>query len=364
MRYKEKIATLLCVIQFVLLVCGCNAETSAEMPVDNLFTQPATETAGDTTISTGSDEYDDLKVPSTGYFGLVPTMGTETDGDRTYFVYSGGEFHYPFSFMNQGNSFGEYGLGFLLFVDGIPQPYRMNDAQEESYMQVIYPGQSTDLEPLEYEFVFTPVSGSQGECVEFSVAIVQYPWYYAEASRGIQNTTCLGISHVTLYFEDNPPVQTMPEFSDRLLSYTVSYEDLTDADIAGYSSAELNSILDWSFSADGKAQGIHYNITENDTVNIHYELFGCKEMEYSLILFADNEPVYTDPAQTHVVARSGEKTVIDMQVDLSDFDGRCLVYVVLICRNYWELSSQGVAFSGPSIIASYSVYYVSEASFS
>lgn len=291
-------------------------------------------------------------------------MGTETDGDRTYFVYSGGEFHYPFNFINQGNSFGEYGLGFLLFVDGIPQPYRMNDAQEESYMQVIYPGQSSDLEPLEYEFVFTPVSGSHGEFVEFSVAIVQYPRYYAEASRGIQNTTCLGISHVTLYFEDNPPVQILPEFSDRQLSYTVSYENLTDADIAGYSSAEFNSILDWNFFADGKAQGIHYNIIENDTINIHYELFGCKEMEYSLILFVDNEPVYVDPAQTHVVARSGEKTVIDAQVDLSDFDGRCLVYAVLICRNYWELSSQGVAFSGPSIIASYPVYYVSEASFS
>lgn len=367
MRSKQIITFILCVALLInLTACGEQQTQIPAKTVDNLFTQPITETTENTQMNTAdnSGKYSDLATPRQGTYGFVPASEKEEEGGYAYFPYRGGEFHYKFEFTNLGFSFDEFGLGFLLFVGGIPQPYHMTEGQEDAYMQIIYPENSIDNLPAEYEFIFTPATGNKGEFVEFSIFMVWYPWYYAEASKGIQATSCMAASHVRLYFEEDPLAQTVPERFNRLSSYSVSYEDLTDADIAGYSSAELNSILDWSFSADGKAQGIHYNITENDTVNIHYELFGCKEMEYSLILFADNEPVYTDPAQTHVVVRSGEKTVIDVQVDLSDFDGRCLVYAVLVCRNYWELSSQGVAFSGPSIIASYSVYYVSEASFS
>ena len=355
MRCRKLAAAILCV--FLLTGMAACAATPAENitpeTVVNLFTQPVTEPLETVDRS-------DLSIPSTGFFGIVPCMETKTESERTYFPYSGGEFHYPFQIINQGNSYGEFGLGFLLFVDGVPQPYRMSENQEPSYMQIIYPGQASETEPLEYEFIFTPVAGSEGEFVEFSVAIVQYPWYYEEASRNIQNTTCMGISHVTLYFEQTPPGQDLPKLSDRLESYSVSYEDLTAADIGSYSSAELNSILDWNFSADGKAQGIHFNITENDEINIHYELFGCKEMEYSVIFFVDNQPVYVDPTQTHVDVHSGEKTLIDLQISQDSFDGRTLVYAVIICGNYWELLSQGKPFSGPSIMASFSVYYVSE----
>jgi hypothetical protein len=48
----------------------------------------------------------------------------------------------------------------------------------------------------------------------------------------------------------------------------------------------------------------------------------------------DNEPLYIDPQQLNVSIKSGLKTVVEIQMDMSLFEDRMLVYPFVIPRNY------------------------------
>lgn len=355
MKLNRMVAILLCgALLLSLIGCGADAGPASSETVGEIFTQPPADTSAAST-------YADLGTPYYGSTGIVPTVEFRDSDYGLFIPYTGGEFHYTFTFECSGNSYDTHGLGFLLFMDGIPQPFHMNEGQEDAYLQVIYPEDGT----TDYEFIFTPVAGESNEYVEFTMAIVRSPWYYAEAPKSIQETDCITVAHALFYFEADPPASKSIEVTDRLFSYQVSYEDLTARDISKYSSDELNFITDWTFYADGKEQGICYSCTTDDIINLRFELFGCTALEYSLVFFIDNEPLYIDASKVRVTTQSGKKTIVEVQVDMTDFDGRRVVYAVLVCPNFRQLRATGYNTNKLSMMASsFSVYYVAEDRFS
>ena len=116
----KKTRQIIPLILMALLLTACTPEkgpqeTTQTPTVENVFTQPST-TAPD--APTETTEPVDLG----GGLGF----GFETqerDSQGAYLTYTGGELVVPCSIDTSGN-IGSKGIGVLLFVDGLPQPYK------------------------------------------------------------------------------------------------------------------------------------------------------------------------------------------------------------------------------------------------
>lgn len=95
----------------------------------------------------------------------------DNNGEMIPLRYDGGELKIDYSVSASGEA---KNVGFLLFVDGFPQPYRLNAPEAPyQYMHIIDPEKDDQETPL--AFLFTPVTGKQGDTPPVSIASVYSP---------------------------------------------------------------------------------------------------------------------------------------------------------------------------------------------
>lgn len=283
---------------------------------------------------------------------------------RKCFVFQGEEVTIPFQVEGCGLLV-EHGVGFLLFVDGKPQPYRTSANGEYSYVHgfkkedctYIYStkdpetGENMDHYRLEVDFIFEPVAGEKGDYLECKIVRMYYPDYsqeklgdyrirpYTLANKISQFSFLLKIT------EDIPHTQHMP-VADRLYDWELITADVSAEEIEGWTDDDMLKKVRTKCYVNGvdrsEHNGMFWNVTKDDVIEVRFEVYGSPLLEFSLVYFINNRPVsVSDEDFVTFRLNNGQKTIFTAKLDISDFDGETHIYCVLVARN----RVQGVTFT-------------------
>lgn len=324
----------ICLFLLALLLTGCAtahlpASTSETIP--DVF-QEATKASEETQVSTSvePDNTDDL-----GGLGIGAADEPLKDEYGTYRIYNGGEMCTPIKIESTG-ALRQAGTGILLFIDGQPQPYRLEGESTYAYYHCFYPESENEV----YDLFFTPITGQSGETLEVYILSLQKPEYLpSDGNPGMMIYTNGSIgAGWRLKFEATPPEADFPEKQVRLSDAAITATDTAYGDTVGWSEEDLRERLgsrSYVNDAPHNGQDRVYNITADAPVDLRYELWGTPYIESSVIFYVDNEPVFAQDGQPFdMTVASGEKKILTAKLDMSGFTGESVVYVVRVPRNY------------------------------
>lgn len=254
----------------------------------------------------------------------IDTEG-KLDSEGLYYPYTGGEM--SLNLYMKANGMQESGITVLLFLNGQPQPYRLEDSRETAYMHTVYPqSQSDDLIGIR----FTPITGSAGDTLE--LCIMYLPAYHHANSDGTYPWYDEG--NVTFYMtriklEQEPSEAVLPPVKDRVLSVTSqsSNEKCFGRWIG------IDAAWDMSFDVLDTEGNVITGLAEGEQYRIFLELSGDPEEEYALILYVDEQPVVVDgKALTFQVT---EDQMLSVEIDLDCTGYEYMLFAVLLEKNYF-----------------------------
>ena len=234
-----------------------------------------------------------------GFLGMLTHEAASPDfsesGERLPFSYEGGEFRLEYRFSLTGRM---DTVGFLLFLDGQPQPYKVNDTTAE----YAYCHSFSAEEDQSFSFLFEPVTGGTGDTLDLTVVSITNPDFQPD----MESTSSYGWYHKTLdsrvelqfnadapaAHSDLPPVREIFVQSDvREEKVTAQYveSELPKHGWGGVSMDTLDSGIYYTFSLDG---GITYdNLRVSAPVTLQYTMCGTAGTSYSIAFFLDHQPV-------------------------------------------------------------------------
>ena len=229
-------------------------------------------------------------------------------GERLPFHYDGGEFRLEYEFSLTGKM---DTVGFLLFLDGQPQPYKVNDTTAEYEYCHSFPAEGDQS----FSFLFEPVTGSAGDTLALTVVSITNPDFQPD----MESTSSYGWYHKTLdsYVEmqfnvdapaahsDLPPAREVFSQSEaREEKVTAQYmeNELPKYGWDGVTIDTLDSGIYYTFSCDG---GITYdNLRVSAPIPLQFTMCGTAGTRYSIVFFLDHQPVKLDESTFHSVTLS------------------------------------------------------------
>ena len=256
------------------------------------------------------------------------------------YYYRGGEVQIPIRIDSDGYEYA--GLGLIAFLDGIPQPFHLNEGEDDQYINVLYLPDGF----YEYTVSFLPVTGTVGQWSELWIGLVAGPElvipdksYYAYEGR-----YCGPVGPASIYFRTEPEHPAVPSVENRLISQTISYEPLTYEESVRQPEERRGSDFysqyrvdddEWNFGLGDLRR--RYGTSDGDTVTIQLMTYDVAHVDYRLVFYYDNQPISIEPMEI-VDYQDGEKAIIDTTVDLTGFDGYARLSAYLVPVNVFRSS--------------------------
>lgn len=260
----------------------------------------------------------------------------DENGFRAAYEYNGGKFELDYHVTATGSA---KNVGFLLFLDGIPQPYQINGEGDVDYMHTLR--LEKDDEDYPFSFVFTPVTGSTGETLKLSIFSVNN----AQFQPDMKTSTSYGFYHDTLESYCTLRFTTDSDHAEEIVNTAaLSSVDMTTEDMT---SDFVNKYLSLGFVTDGQSmeerlddtvyEFINYNgetvldnmnVSNLDTVHVAYQMVGVPGAVYRISLFANHRALTDGDTMTWDMALSkGKVAVLEADIDVSLLDDFTTFYV-------------------------------------
>ena len=259
-------------------------------------------------------------------------------GERLPFPYDGGEFRldYRFSLTGKVDT-----VGFLLFLDGQPQPYKVNDTTAEYEYCHSFPAK----EDQNFSFLFEPVIGSTGDTLALTVVSITNPDFQPD----MESTSSYGWYHKTLdscvelkfnvdapaAHSDLPPVREIFSQSEaREEKVTAQYVE-NELPRYGWGDVRMDTLdngIYYTFSCDG---GITYdNLRVSAPVPLRFTMCGTAGTSYSIAFFLDHQPVKLDESTCRSITLSkGGVMELEAVIDPEQLGQFNTFYCVAVPRN-------------------------------
>ena len=344
---KQKAFVLAMIILMILSLGACSSTPNenegtyeSDATVDNIFTQPVVNTTPEDTVpEETTTQVLPPKQPTMDQGGMgsinmgpggVPLM----DEIGPYRLYEGGELHMPFT-VNATGTGADQGVGILLFLDGRPQPYKTAENDTYQYMHTFYP---VSGEEYLADISFIPITGQVGDTLELYAATILNPDFsIKEGMTGFVYTAGSVVSGTRLRYDATPTSGDYELTNNRIVSLVSSYVDTKFSEISGWSDMDLMEKVEAHLYVNGVddiRDCIVYGVTAEENVTLRYEVWGSPYVHYGLVVFVDNEPVFSsEDCLIPLDVQNGKKTVIEAELDMTGFDGESEVYVMLVPRN-------------------------------
>ena len=286
MRKRLIAVSLICGALLSLAACGNYAIPDS--------TPPPSQTVAGNPFEEAEEE--------AGFLAMLTHEAASADfsdsGERLPFSYDGGEFRLDYWFSLSGRM---DTIGFLLFLDGQPQPYKVNEPTAEYEYCHSFPAK----ENQSFSFLFAPVTGSTGDTLALTVVSITNPDFQPD----MESTSSYGWYHKTLdsrvelqFNVDAPAVHADLPPAREIFSQCEAREEKVTAQYMenelpkygwdGVSMDTLDSGIYYTFSCDG---GITYdNLRVSAPVDLRFTMCGTAGTSYSIAFFLDHQPVKLD----------------------------------------------------------------------
>lgn len=257
----------------------------------------------------------------------------ERDG---YITYRGEEMKIPYKALATGKA---TNLGFLLFIDGRPQAYSIDDFEEYTYCHVFE--MEEDVEKS-FDFCFSPSVGEKGKIQELTILSIYYPNFIPD----MKQTSSYGMYHQTLEvacdikMEANPLINEKQMITDGMLNnifvdeMEITQDYLMGPIIQQYGMQEItqealdNNIFNLVLF-EGKYYTDNYLLT-SDSFKITFEMCGKDGTEYYVTPYINHVPVCD--AQL-VTVRKGKVRSLTYNFDIAALDNFQTFYFIAIPIN-------------------------------
>lgn len=315
----------------LLIIClcftGCNhlSESTNIIETDKLSEDVSTHTSGDTIADSFLNDSDPTSLGMFS-FGIV----SENDEKQVY-EYNGNELHIPFKVMGLDEKISS-DFGLLVFVDGIPQPFKMlkknGEVIKEQYMHKFY---LKNEEKQEFDIVFTPVAGEKGERVGVVFATILKPDFIPNEQRatyGIYHSLNANLAQ-EIYFQcessnkkellknSNYRVEEIPqEVIDKFANFETSDD---------YNTLDSNFVTELSSQNDG-TEVIKAN---NGKLKFQFRIYGGQEATYRTVFFIDHQPVrIADADYLETKTTKGKMCSVELELDIGNLNKLSTLYAI------------------------------------
>lgn len=305
---KQLIAVLMCGTLLFLTACGNYA-----IP-DNL--PPPSQTAASNPFEAAEAETEILGMLT--HEAASPVFSES--GERLPFSYDGGEFQLEYRFSLTGKL---DTVGFLLFLNGQPQPYKVNDSTTEyAYCHSFAAG-----EDQLFSFLFEPVTGNAGDTLTLTVVSITNPDFQPD----MMSTSSYGWYHQTLdsrielqfhtdapaVLSDAPPVREIFVQSEvRKEKVTAQYVE-TELPKYGWGDVSMDTLdsgIYYTFSYDNSI--VYDNLRVSAPVALRYTMCGTAGKSYNIAFFLDHQPVKIGGSTScSITLNKGDVMEIEAMID-------------------------------------------------
>jgi hypothetical protein len=353
---KKTFALIL--ILFICSLVGCTNKSPEEL---------------ESNITTNKDNYD----PFTAGTSSEDNKSAETIGSISHgikvrenntkekdIVYQGGELIIDYFITADGIA---RKSGFFVFVDGIPQPYKVLMDNKESDYGYLHELQLEDGIEKSFTFKFTPVAGQKGDTLDLSIVSITNPSF----SPDMIETTSYGYSHqilasnYSIYFDKDVPLDIIDlKRNICLKNVSLTNVSLTKADKEKFDNGWGSGNLDFDKKVysklyiNNKDMGLSssYNTNDNDTVHIQYEITGHPGIKYKIILYYNHEPISEkDFYYYETELKKGYSSVFETDLDLSKIDKNGTIYILTVPINSNEFPEDLI-----TVLKSRSIFFFNE----
>lgn len=251
-------------------------------------------------------------------------------------TYTGGEMCVSYFLDLEGDHISRDGVGILLFLDGQPQPYRTETDMEYRYMHTVYPesGAKTYV-----NLFFVPVTGEKGQRHELWATNMVFPYVGArwDGIAGGKTLTAFG-SRLLVDFAETPPEAELPQIPDRLISWNTELREVKQSELNSKWTAEdlMNRVDYVLYTEGGSSKSVYYiyGVTGDRPLKLRFEMWGNPLLQWGLVIFIDHVPISVAPEDImQLQTEVGMKTIVEMDVDISDFGEESIIYAMFVPRN-------------------------------
>ncbi len=331
----KRLYCLLLALSLLLSLSACGPSPAPTETVNNPFTQETTAAPTVSDIFTQPSATGDAVGPSEpnshgSHTGFVNTI---IDDVSAYYDYTGGELHAYYIFEGT-DDYSVCGVGPLLYLDGIPQPYKTDDEPWYSYLHLFYPEYHPEVDSAigyatsqVFDIYFTPVTGQTGDALELYGTTVSDP--YTDPRDALFNKY-YHVQHVDrdvcarILFQATPPELELPEVPDQLLSHSVTYVD--ELRLQSWTPEQLQIQHEYGYTINGenrpRSDSFIWPGFDQEPITLDFYIYGNSYVKYTLVCYKDYQPISIDPEDiVYVEVKDGQRTNIQVQIDMSDFDG-------------------------------------------
>ncbi len=257
-------------------------------------------------------------------------------GDILPYEYDGGEFSLKYHFSATGKA---ESIGFLLFLNGEPQPYKVDNTEELSYCHSFPMKDSTEQD---ITFIFTPVAGYKDDTLNLTILSLYYPTFQPD----METTSSYGFYHgilqyqVPIEFHVDAPVDSLPEhlIADVVTELDVRVEkftkDFIETELPANGVTDVTAIETnayYTIAYDEKLKFDNLNLTGKDTVTIRYMLCGPQGAKFNTIFYLNHQPIsYNHVTSYKTRLTKGGVWVAEITIDMSKLDDFSTFYVISV----------------------------------
>lgn len=307
---KMLVAGLFC---GTLLLFGCGKDVST----DEFVIHNSEDVAGMET-----DVEDDESSATTEYIGTLSHGVSWAADEKDYsFTYKGGMLEIPYTTAGSGIC---TSVGFLVYVNGVPQPYMIKDTEEQyKYMHMIEGGENQEVG---FTISFIPVVGRAGDKVSLRIDSIANPSFIPD----MVNTFDYGMSHnaieanYDILFQEN--AEKMPEVEDDLCLLKTVCKESTEIDkgemeyITGETKPDLETYVYNDLKIDGDSMLLDRksDILGKDKVHVTYLMMGHPGVKYRICFYLNHQLLTDELGEVYELElATGKMSILEFDMDVS-----------------------------------------------
>lgn len=295
----------------------------------------------DSTKGNPFEEKNNMQVMATISHGVV-----NKENMVIHLKYEGGEMAVPYEASATGIA---ESCGFLLYVNGIPQPYRLETDTDYQYLHT----SKLNEENTQFTFSFVPVAGKKGDELEICVASILNPMFQPD----LVNTFSYGYAHKMLamsypvtFFKESPEIDyRMKQDSvagDQLVasSNEITQEKIKEHENNGLTvSLEDDVYTDLYLDDKNMLLDEWYNLADRAALHVRYQMFGQPGIRYKTTFYINHVPIALEDGKAFECELSaGNLEAIEFDLDTNELPEKCTFYAVSVPCNTEEFPDDAI----------------------